>query len=291
MTPWINRCDILVTDPGLRAEAQQLADAPPPDLDNVTGLAPTEQETVIIEAARHAVAAETAAFGSTQPVTPWSQIHVLAPDDFASQVGPQTSANQLRHSYLQRGRPPAHFLHDTLHELAHGHGYLQMVIRQIEADGESSPQIRRLVKRYGLACISHNPGTGQVAQMYTGLNEATTDILAHRAAQRLQREPYPGLNPDIVDETAVMYLYWPGVFLAGRMFRYLADDFGGQTKARDQLFRDYLTGSNKFLLAMMGHQSQAGRRLAAMSTDPREAIVTAAYLGFPDIVKKIVFQE
>jgi hypothetical protein len=287
MSSWINRLTVSATEPELVSLANAFAAAPPPEPFGVPEQTPSAEEWAVIDAVRHAVAAECAEWGSACPVTPPGQIHFLSPEDFDSLFDGHRAINTMRHTYLRTGLPLHVLVYQAAHELSHGHSYLHLAIGQF-TDDDGCIKLRPATRRHGISCFVRH-GT-EKRRVFLNVNEAVTDILADRAIRRLQRDC--GLDPAIVEEAAGTFAHWPTVYLVGRMFRYLKDDFGGKrSAARNQLLRDYMTGTNGFLKAMRRRQPGSVRRLADLSHLPVPTAIAAAHLGFPDTVETILTHD
>lgn len=282
-SPWFDRHVLDVQDPRL-AELAHACLAAPPDAYATAGCQLSEFERLVFEAVRKALRRETERLGIERRLPPDDLIHVLEDAEFAAKLGMTFGGKSIyRHAYLRRNRPPGIFLHDASHELSHGIAYL--TVEFLQAGRADEPDLLMRARRNGLTVNAFRDAGVWMA--YNGLNEGVTDMLAHRAAVRVAVDGDISLSSDQRQEAAQYWSYFPAVCVVAALIHRLGPSFGRPEDARDQLLRDYLTGSTVFLRALNRFRPGAAKILAAMATDTDSAVETAARLDLPEALDRM----
>lgn len=281
-----DRYDSDITDPVLLEEMRGYL-VRLPDHHRVIDCQPSEQERLVIATAREAIRRETARLGSERGPLADDFIHILDDFEFTMKLGLVGGKSHLRHSYLRRDREPHVLLHDALHELTHSSAFLHVHFRQFERK-YAPPAIYLLPRRAGSSFVAFR-GIRHTRITYSGLDEAVTDMLAHRMASRLAAECCTGaLPPETVIGAAKYWAYFPAACVAAALIHRLGPLFGGRPEdARDQLFRDYFTGTTGFLRALNRYRPGATKVLAAMTAGVDSVVETAKRLGLSEALDRL----
>lgn len=270
--------DIVTSDSRLRRG--RISTVMPSDI-GLDGCRPSEFELPIIAAAREAVRREIVRLGLKRPLPPDDRIHVLDDADFTMVFGEKVAGMTYRRNvYLRRLSLPHLFLSHVAHELCHGGAFLSGEIRCEKDAGERVPPI--LDRRIGLSICSYNKGGQRVRTAYEGLNEGVTDILAHRALLLLANDGDELLPHEIYEKTMEQFGYMAAACVIIALTTRLDQVFARPEDARDQLFRDYLTGSTGFVRALTWLRPDAVKTIAAMPPDIAGAVDAAKCLGLEE---------
>jgi hypothetical protein len=184
-----------------------------------------------------------------------------------------------RDVFVRQNRPPHVRLHDALHESWHAAAHLAVAARRRLVKGESNLYI--LPMRGGLQFVPY----GDKPITHRFLNEAATDILAHRAAVAARDNlSSPHLPPSVLAQAADYWSYASATCLVVGLCERLTETFSDPSRALRQLLIDYMTGSNKFLSALRRHEPRAVKLLAHAEPDLVTARALAEQLGYGEVV-------
>src|SRR3989344_2276800 len=217
------------------------------------------------------------------------RVHILDEAECQNKISPGRASVQGRsrfgHVYLRRSLPLADFMAVLAHELLHDISYLWLDCWKpgaVSADGIRWPPF--VERRQGMLLI--DPSYGTWLPHFHGLNEAVTETAA-----MLVR----GLMVDrtcLLDDTGKQRLKTfvssqPLVALMDCLLATTAGPGGDAIAVWNTLFRDFLTGTDEFLLLLEKRLPGATEILRATGARPEELLPTAEKHGLTDIVPLI----
>lgn len=278
---WYDRLRVVNVGEHLRDTVDHLLENCPPEKFGAEMFEPNSFELSAIAAAASAVGSECRDLGVRDDDGFEITFGVTTREEMNRTAGDHAGLAGLREFILCRELEPPDFLHTAMHELTHANSFLSVELHEVGGGG-GAPSVFVHAARFGLT-FTRRDGD----HLYRLLDEAVTDIVAHRAAVRLRDDVVScDLPRDVLREAADSWGYREAAYLVGDLCRIVAPEFGGSAEALRALMRDYFTGTCTFLPALKRREPRAPRLLAEMSPDRAGVLAVAVALGRTEVIKK-----
>lgn len=290
---WFDRHVSKIKDKRSRAKIKALTIQPPPEVFGVEWCqqTPSAFELRVMSAVRRAIGRECDRLGVSRPVPANGLVHIVHGEVFEAVIGPNLAGRaHFRRVYLMGSLPEDRFINIVSHEFSHSVSYL--AVESVPPPSKFDLRDPLATKswfrhrRAGLELTAYRCSGRQYR--FTAINEAATEIMAHRAEKWLLDDHDPGLVRSQRRKAARHWNYQAAVWLVNALIGKLGPVFGGTEAARDQLLRDYLTGSMVFLRELNRRIPGAVSVLATVSPQRLDAAGAAKILGLERAYAKII---
>jgi hypothetical protein len=203
---------------------------------------------------------------------------LLDDESYVQEHGSSGGCSLCRDIFVRQNRTATQRLHDALHESAHATSHLAVTARIVLVEG--TRVLCTAPHRSGLQFLPF----GRKRPRHRFLNEAATDIVAHRAAAEMREALSSTLiRKEDIRAAAGYWSYGHAVRLVVALAERLAEDFDGAGKAVRQLLIDYVNGTNVFLTALRREEPMAVKLLANAEPDKAGTIALAERLGYDEV--------
>jgi hypothetical protein len=223
------------------------------------------------------------------PVTiPAERIHVLEEPEFRERVSAQAEAKTIfGHVYVPRKTDPVEFSAFLTHELAHAASRYELQVVQ-SADER---HLKAWQRRMGLTFQPKPNSDPDFETLFNGFNEAVTEICATELRGSVA-EHLTDLDDTQRAELTRRREYRPVVMVIEALMRLVADKEGCLYESiREDLLRDYFSGTFRFVKKLEKWKKGATRILRGMGSDPPDALKAAKLLGLADVHAEISASE
>lgn len=235
-------------------------------------------EMQVIEQANKALNQVLDMLGLKQRYFSAERFHIIEPYKFKLLVQSDDTAGEVMfgHMYIQR-REKQLLVGDLIHELAHAVSYHVFRAMVVKNRGKN-------FNFYSCPVSGFRRFFSNGVLRREGFNEAVTEMLAH-AVRRLFAGSSDCLDNEEKEELLRRWAYYRQV----RVVEAVIDEVAGGDirKINDMIFRDYITGTNRFFRRLYRKMPGTARVLRRMGKDKKQAVAAAKELGMDKLAREL----
>lgn len=218
---------------------------------------------------------------------PPERIHIVSERTLA-RLGHAEAAGVVLdgHVYILRTANRGKFYHSLTHEAAHATASCRLWVEQSSGD---EYRLQFIQDRGGLTFLQRTAKNNPYyRRSLDGLNEGVTELIGHALRQRLIMRSGLGLTLKEATDLSHSVSYWRWVILVDALIRVVANEAKESfAQVRDEVFRDYFVGRQRFLKRLELCKKGAVKTLLPLDSSDDAALKAAHALGMVELTARM----